>query len=441
MGCDVWSNNDLPVLWNWSGSSGNPITITVDKTWYNTNNCSSGWNRPVWDSGNTVLSPNAYFSAAWGGTTAYGVLDNIEMIHLFCSGACSGSQLYVRCYNTCNNWTFSNVYEHAWNIATDGDCTLNTMDGTNDLFTNGVIDGTDATGASPAGGTCYAFYTALPSITNTVIHGAASGSATNGLANGIVGGPASGVMTLSGNLIYNIIESNAGSHPNCVEMGGGATYYIHDNVIHDCNGETMFNGSGGEVDYVWNNLFYNVLGNAPEYDVRSGTGTVHWWNNTIEVPAATYCLGQTGSGSESGDMTNNHCIVGSGGTLTTTTGLTLKTNLQQSQAQANANSSPHFDQYTLSEAFVFSPLASTNSTVGAGTNLTGSCSGASVGLCSDNLYACTEGTVNGVVQSVCPARTVNPRPSTGAWDIGAYLYGGDSAAAPNPPTGLNASVN
>src|SRR5690242_16344770 len=44
-GCDVWTAASLPVLWDWSGTAGNPISITVDKTWFNTTNCPSAWNR------------------------------------------------------------------------------------------------------------------------------------------------------------------------------------------------------------------------------------------------------------------------------------------------------------------------------------------------------------------------------------------------------------
>ena len=48
-GCDVWYNASLPLVLNHGGSSGNPVTITVDQTWYNTTSCPSAWNRPVFD--------------------------------------------------------------------------------------------------------------------------------------------------------------------------------------------------------------------------------------------------------------------------------------------------------------------------------------------------------------------------------------------------------
>ena len=46
MGCDVWYNtagtSNFPLQLSNGGSSGNPVTITVDKTWYITTNCPSG---------------------------------------------------------------------------------------------------------------------------------------------------------------------------------------------------------------------------------------------------------------------------------------------------------------------------------------------------------------------------------------------------------------
>jgi hypothetical protein len=37
-----------------------------------------------------------------------------------------------------------------------------------------------------------------------------------------------------------------------------------------------------------------------------------------------------------------------------------------------------------------------------------------------------------------PARTTVPRPTSGAWDAGAYQWGSSSSAQPNPPTNVTA---
>src|ERR1700691_2228321 len=48
-GCDVWYNSNFPLVLSKGGSSGNPVTITVDQTSYNTASSPSAWNRPVFD--------------------------------------------------------------------------------------------------------------------------------------------------------------------------------------------------------------------------------------------------------------------------------------------------------------------------------------------------------------------------------------------------------
>ena len=436
MGCDVWVSSDLPVSWKWSGSSGSPITITVDKTWYNTANCPSTWNRPIFNNAShTAYSPNALFNAASGGATSWIVFDNVELKGLACTGACSGLQVAIWCYNSCSNSTFSNNYLHAWNIATDGNCMLFGLGASSvsDTFTQNIIDGSDATGASPAGATCYAIYTDLPDvISNNVIHD---------LANGIVGASgASGSTVISGNLIYNIKESNAGSHPNAIEFVGGGTYYVYSNVIHDSLGESLMFGNTREVDYVWNNLWYNILGNTPEGPQDSNeTGiTSSFWNNTIVLSSAGTCIqysGQPGGSFNSITIENNHCI--STGSVASSsfsgTSPILNNNVLMSPATAASQG------YTSSETYAYSPTASTSGTVGKGKTICGlekTCTGSFAALASDTNYACSQQTVNGVVQAVCPARPVVARQG----GVGAYEYA-SGGSAPTAPTGLTAVVH
>ena len=428
-GCDVWTNSDLPVLWNWSGTSGSPIKITVDQSWYNTTNCSSGWNRPVWDEQNTAVSPQVFFRAANSGNTDSVTLDNIEM-----TGGGGDSLSAVQCYNGCTNWTFSSLYLHAWHVVTDGSCRMfqgsTSMLGT--IFTQNVIDGSDATGASPAGATCYATYPSLPpQFTNNVIHD---------LANGIVGAAGSGKSAvISGNTIYNIKESNAGSHPNAIEIVGTGTHYVYNNVIHDNVGESFMFGNTGEVDYVWNNVWYNILGNNPEAPQVPGQSnmTFSFWNNTIVPTSGGTCV-QWNSGDGGGftavTIENTHCI--STGSVANSswngTAATLNNNVLMSPTTAASQG------YASSGTYAYSPTASTNGTVGAGKTICGAeetCRGNFAALANDTAYACMQRTVNGVVQAVCPARSAVPRPG----DAGAYQYAA-GGTQPNPPTGLTAQV-
>jgi hypothetical protein len=107
------------------------------------------------------------------------------------------------------------------------------------------------------------------------------------------------------------------------------------------------------------------------------------------------------------------------------------------ETMATSNSSG----YSNSQTYVYSPPNASGGTVGAGTNLASSYwpSGFSI---NDASYACTEQTVSGVVESVCPARTPNHRPAAGqgAWDVGSYEFGSALSGQPNPPTGLAAFV-
>jgi hypothetical protein len=414
-GGDIWTNTSLPLTWTWSGTSANPSYIGVDRSWYS----GGSWNRPVFDSLKNSIS-GAYFANFNG--SQWAILDNIEMRSMTDSHGA-----YVACSDNCPSDVFENLYLHAQNVALDGSCTFYAGAGSNPSPTvlNNVMDGSDRTGATNVGGntgTCYAFYPSIPNIKNSVIHD---------LANGIVG-HSDATIEVSGNLIYNIVFSNNGSHPNGYEVGDDSTHYFHDNVLHDTNGEMYIlspTAGNSEKDYTWNNVFYNIIGNPPEIGVASPSVGL-WYNNTI----ANTCPVKTGSCSESSlvcfsgpfassqILTNNYCVSGSLGAG----GATLTSNLQQSSAAADANASPSFELYSVSQAFAYSPTASTNPTVGAGVNLTSSWpSGYPT---SDTTYACTQQSINGVVQSVCPARKSLARPSNGAWDSGAYQF------SPGPPS-------
>lgn len=56
-----------------------------------------------------------------------------------------------------------------------------------------------------------------------------------------------------------------------------------------------------------------------------------------------------------------------------------------------------------------------------------------------NLYSVCNGQPNPGLGALCFDKNGNARPSSGAWDVGAYS-GSTTSSAPNPPTGLNAVV-
>jgi hypothetical protein len=431
MGCDVWVPSDFFVAWDWSGTSSSPIYIGVDHTWYNTTNCPSSWNRPVFDCQNTCS--NEMFRASADNATSWVTVDWIEMRR-------AGSCLNFDAFNATSNWTLSNLYIHAWHQVTDTNGAVVQFQSGN-TFTTGVIDGSDSTPTPSV--TCNYFYSTPPNVTNSVLHD---------MPNGIVGyaGGGSGVTTVtwSGNDIYNINTSNGGSHGNAIETVSGGTYYIHDNRIHHmggCSGcESMFIGNSGETDYVWNNLIYDLgtlgVSNSQTPSIGGETGGhTYFYNDTIVAVDNQSCINNGGQGAVGANVTvqNIHCIQGTSGGAVSDFTLTSP-NLLQTATQAAANTSPHFDQYTASETYPISPLVSTNSTVGAGANQASNCTGSVSGLCGDIAYY-VQTTINGVVQAV-PGRTVNTRPASGAWDVGAYQFSSSTAQALQPPTSLQASV-
>jgi len=469
MGCDVWVASDLPVAFPTtnSGSSGSPITFGgEDQTWYNTTNCPSGWNRPVFSNSTHTYLANAncnndgssqqsqVFVCLGVNTSpgAYGyiVIDNIEMTGLTCTGNCTGQQDYIW-MPSCNYCKVTNNYWHGIDIAYDGNCTIVKAYETNSvfgsLFQQNIMDGSDRANQDSGKSACTVFFGDYGGVT---IDGNIMHDVPNTVTPYASGGDS---IVISRNNSYNILVSNGGSHCNGMENVGGGTFYIHDNVIHDMycpGGESYMMGNSNETTYFWNNVFYNLCdagaGNCsqtPQFPQTSGQGPIalYFWNNTIVSPTAQSCFSnssQPGFTITALAFENTHCIT-TGSLADTWTGVTPTEagNVTQTPTATDSNVSPHYDQYTASETYAYSPVASTNSTVGAGTNLTSNCSGSSAGLCSDTAYACSLQT-SPIVEAVCPARTSNTRPSTGNWDAGAYEY--NVQDPPNPPTNLTAVV-
>jgi hypothetical protein len=461
MGCDVWTASDLP--FQYTGTNNGPSLITIggeDKTWYNTTNCPSGWNRPVFsNSGHTYLAnTNCKNDGSTGQnqvflciTTAppgsgYWVVDNIEWMGLTCTGSCTGTQAYVW-EPACANCQITNNYFHGLNVAYDnaGNCTLiksySGPSNSGTVYQYNIFDGSDRTNPS-SGGQCDAFYGVYGNgalVDGNVIHD---------LTNGIVVYAGSGnTTTYSRNEIYNALSTNGDNHCNLMEIVGGGTLYIHDNILHDMvcgGGEMLMLGNTGETSYIWNNLIYNYNGNGqgPDFPQTGGQNPInglYFWNNTIVTGGNGSCFkssGQSGGVITTLVIQNNHCITTAGSVVGSLTGITITTETSQNNVLMTPTTASS-QGYTSSETYAYSAVASTNSTVGAGTNLNGSCSGSLASLRSDTTYACA---YNSTAQTVtCPGRKTNARPSTGAWDAGAYFYGGDPP--PNPPTGLSAVVH
>jgi hypothetical protein len=107
---------------------------------------------------------------------------------------------------------------------------------------------------------------------------------------------------------------------------------------------------------------------------------------------------------------------------------------------AMTNATATTDGYTSSQTYGYSPTAGGSPTVGTGTNKYSAYCGAlgTAGLTaaqtaceSDVDYACTYNSSSHTVS--CPARTALARPTSSAWDIGAYQFSAATQiAVPTP---------
>jgi len=271
---------------------------------------------------------------------------------------------------------------------------------------------------------------------------------------------------------------NGNGHSNLIESAERApNNAIYNNVFRHM--ELSPNGDGGVIlwlgpvattttDYIFNNLGYDV--GASEYLNLGGTGLTSnqghyvFFNNTWQTNVSQTILNCDMQATGTTADVNNHYIDdqnyiqtnGDCGNTTTTTSLCQSNTSGGTSAAcptySGANSSPHYDQYTSSGAYSYSPTASTNSTVGKGTNKQPYCSALSAAAVSDSTlsnaasacqnpipYRC--GYINSTHSVNCQTPTATPvavpRSGSGAWDIGAYQM---PVTPPTVPTSANGAV-
>ncbi len=452
-GCDTWNNANFPIQWTWSGSAGNLITVTVDKTWYNTSACPSGWNRPIFNANGASVD-----RASCAGTIGNVILKNsgnynwfawIEQTQFYWDNSlCGGGAGVIEPLGA--KQTYDNWYIHDWShssgtqdlqglVATPGAssyCDQNTT--TSCTFQYGVID--DCDGSNDSGGGVQSLNT-INSIFQCMVN--AIKPYTN--------------EEIAGNYIARIAEHNfTGTHPNClniVGVSGTGAYYIHDNFFNEVSGggcESGAMGNSGETDYVWNNVWVmaGVGADGPIIpNQQPTTWNFYFWNNTVVWPAGCTLEGGHGQDIVNYLFQNNHCINNGGftnedhnllvvsGTDTESNNLAMSTATATSQGYTSGNN--------------YAPTSATNSTAGAGTNMY-----QTLLTLLDNFVpvlpvdsvtysyggSCTEQTISGVVQSVCPSPGVPRSTSTAglAWDEGAYQFPTPPALSVNASTGNHA---
>ncbi|HUO36172.1 MAG TPA: hypothetical protein VMU43_14380 [Candidatus Acidoferrum sp.] len=455
-GCDVWGNASFPVNWAWGGSSGNHIVVsgtgpgTSYTAWYNSSSCPSGWNRPIFDAGQAIMgggaecSVNNMFLNISGIT--YVDFGWLELRNYYNnSGSCPSKDRWVNLQNPADYITFNNFYVHA-SITGPSSTDNDSMWGVSSLgmclhcaVTYSVIDNSDGTQYTSGGIQFSLQHSVCQYVSNC------------------------SKVTSGGEIAYNDYEHIgtviSGVHANCIETVANytQTFWIHDNRIHNMDlanelCESLQIGNTGETDYVWNNLLYDLGGaNGPDIPQACNTGVaaLYMFNNTFVVTGRAAAVSFSGCAGTNWTtafvMSNNHCIQGSatggssqsqycllGGTVSGATTISFQDNLSMTSSTATS------DGYTGTQTYVYSPTLGTSPTVGAGQNLTSTYWPAGF-TTNDTSYACSEQTVSGVVQSVCPGRTSNTRPPSGAWNVGSYEFA-SASSQPAAPSGLTAVV-
>jgi hypothetical protein len=443
-GGDTWGASDLGVNWQWGGTSGNPVYVGVDQTWFNSGVCGSSWCRPIFNCQNTTCSSNTSLAQVFSINGSYVTVDNIEVTG-WQENSSGSAPLIATIFD---HTIVENCYFHGWSHGA----------GSNDNGSNAAFSSNISNGEAGVVGATFHDNVVDGSDTsedmmNGVIH---ADVVYNNVIRYVVSGLLGEITDAHSNLIEQAVVSYAGDHCNQAFMFSaltGTVQYAYNNVIRNpgsCNGgstlwvaTTLGTGSCSNcVGYIYNNVIYGVasafgaitVGYHPPPTGAANTGTYYVYNNVVDVGGGTdgTCMGNGEASPRSVTYySNNQCIAAPtaicNGTGTTCTN--NGTNLSQTEAQANSAA------YTSSQTYAYSPTAANSPTVGAATNYTNLCSGAGAALCSDTTYPEYNSTNHTVV-----LRTVNARPGSGAWDIGAYQFSSSQAKAPAAPTNLQYTV-
>lgn len=219
-----------------------------------------------------------------------------------------------------------------------------------------------------------------------------------------------GVEVSHCNLGPSYVSFDAGQHDNIINFVAGGTHMVHDSYLHDSSSiGILINFNAGELDYIWNNLFYNATQNAMiSIDTGNVDGAYNFWNNTIAPNSAFQAFRIVNVVSPVGGklgLVNNH-VIQNGANLVnydpgaSLTAVTNQNNILQTIGQASVTG------YTPSN--LWQPVQVTAPTAGAG----------------QNLSTVLSGVLNTDLLGVA-------RPKAQGWDVGAYEFAQTAAPAGN----------
>lgn len=484
-GGDTWHyGSGTPLVggtwkWTYSGKSGNPIYIGTDSTWFS----GQSFARPVLN-GDNALSNSFPSSCTYDdsnktfvelNSVSYVTFDNFENTGRCWAGKISmSSVIYLP---GTSHLVISNFYCHGW-TATPGSydnyyCILGTGAGNADYnqFVSDIFDGADSSRATsttdPEIVNCQ--WTVLASPPNLCASGQGIYQAAYDVHSSIFRYMSNFMVTTNTHTLHdNVFEylydtyaSGNQQHPNVDNQDAnvtGQTVLFYNNIMRHTYVTEDIYLAVTTTAYIFNNVFYDNM-NVPGFGIitngcvrlnqvsnSTATTTAYISNNTFGDGNCQINFDHSNSPLTAWNGTayfqNNHYIGYSSATLDSTyvcdTGLQctiVDKGNEVFQTTAVANSQGYV------AANNYAPTGNANSTVGAGGNLSGSCStfSSDSALCSGTSDAVAEQSGNGGQVANYPAIAIIARPSSASWDVGAYQFG-NGQQVPNPPTGLAAVV-
>ena len=422
---DTWPNACFDMILAAGGTSSAIDTYTFNPTWGTAGGTTGNTGQAVgtyrFSAGGMAIngtdSLNAFIRAEG---LSYVTLNGMELYDFTWSTGTSSGNGNLIDVGVSDHVVTSNCYIHGWThsgASSDILTGVNASTGSNQAIgvrvTGCVFNGVNSGGSGVSDSGEFTF--GVQQADNNIVENASNGILLNMNASAF------------NNQIGPINASFDGSaHENCIEptsmpSGLASTILIYNNYLFGCTAVGILtqgapSSSGWELDYIWDNVYWIGTQASPpipfqfaSLSTNNGNSEVHVWNNTIYAGNQSCMRTPVGSGNFGVlDLQNNHCMTNGSLISLVQTGMTYinNNNITQSTAAAAAQG------YTQSSTYAFSP-PSGGSTIGAGVNLTSTCSGNYVTLCSDTTYGGT--------------RMTTARPGSGAWDAGAYEYSGGPA--------------
>lgn len=444
--CPIGSNcgGDFGALVSGSTITINSTSCTVSSTpaqgssnVITTSGCSPGsgtlsfsyslWTRPILNLAGTSPISNGEFVNL--NASSWLIWDDIEMTGL--KNTTNG--FYI---GGSSNDRITRVFFHGWSYGSVANNQgVFALCGSGSIIDHNAIDGADSTQNTLNGA-----------------YSACGGQIEYNYFSYLVSGVLASTDAVHDNTFEHTVTSAGGDHCNLLftfSPATSTTQLIYNNLLRfggGCSGgiSIWFNGNGSGnaswIGYGFGNVMYQLGSNPVNIGnhTTANNGTYYWFNNTVDCTVGG-CGGTPGNGfwlmndnnnqvipsalnfdsSSFGGVSPPICNLGVNGTTGGCTDLT------QTLTVANGQG------YNASQAYPYSPVgtcnSSTCSTVQHGTNLQSYCT-ALTSLDANAGSECAESSPAGVAYNVnnnTVSRVNSPlvaRPSSAAWDIGAYQF-------------------